>query len=312
MFISLRRLLLALVALLFIPSAVHATWYKENVEDGADIIMMDLRWPWWPSSTYYANWNTWFNPQPNNVHIYAGFTAKVPDGPDARPNPDARIMEAFRPGTVWSFWGGNKDGTPVRFLDCAPNLFIKNEYGGEGNSGTLGGEGWPFIKAQRWYTMLGRVWQPVGGDDHAYVARWIKDHADGRWHLIALARLPIAATSFTGNSGFIEPLTSEKAVRPLHRRLGYFRKDGQWKKADAITIDKTQYVVVNRLPEGDHEYAAIEYSQRPGLLPMKLTGQPLAGDQKFTFTTKQPNLPTLDQPAVTNVRGWRKARTPSR
>lgn len=298
----LRTLLAALTALLLPIPAARATWYAENIENGADIIMMDLRWPWWASGTYYANWNSSFNPKPNNITFYAGFTSTVPDGPDARPNPDPRWLEAFRPGSVWSFWGSSADGTPVRFLDCAPNLFIRNMYGGEGLSGTLGAEGWPFIKAQRWYTMLGRVWQPIGGGQHAYAARWIKDHADGQWHLIAMARLPIPATSFTGNSGFIEPLTGEKVVRPLHRRLGYFRKDGQWKKSDTITIDKTQYVVVNTLPEGDHEYAAIEYSQRPDLLPIHLRGSPLAGDQKFAFTTKQPAQPVLDQPAVINVR----------
>ena len=285
-------------------SKVWATWYSENIESGADIIMMDLRWPWWPSGTYYANWNTSFNPKPNNITFYAGFVATVPDGAGFLPNPDEKLQDAFRPGSVWTFWGGDKSGTPVRFTDVAPNLFIKNDYGGEGSSGTTGAEGWPFVKQKRWFTMLGRVWQPIGETDgaHAFVGRWIKDHADGKWHLIGIARLPIPATSFVGNSGFIEPLSNEKAVRSLHRRLGYFRKDGRWQKSDTISIDKTQYVVVNTLPEGDHEYAAIEYSQTPGLLPQRLTGQPLAGDKKFTFTTKQPDLPVLDKHAVANVR----------
>ena len=90
-------------------------------------------------------------------------------------------------------------------------MFIKNDYGGEGSSGTMGAEPWSFVKCQRWYTMLARVWQPLGemAGRHAFIGRWIKDLADGRWHLIGIARLPIAATSFAGNSGFIEPLTSE-------------------------------------------------------------------------------------------------------
>jgi beta-1,2-mannosidase len=298
---SLPRVLI-LVSLLSSRPAARATWYSENVENGADIIMMDLRWPWWPSGTYFANWNSGFNPKPNNLSFYAGFTAYLPDGPGQTPNPGATRQDSFRPGSVWTFWGSDAAGTPVRFTDVAPNLFIKNDYGGEGSSGTMGGEVWPFVQRGRWYSMLGRVWQPVGGGGHAFVGRWIKDHADGKWHLIGVARLPIAATSFTGNSGFLEPLTSEKAVRSLHRRFGYFRKDGQWRKSDTIAIDKTQYVIVNTVPEGDHEYAAIEYAQRPDLLPRELTGPPLSGDKKHSFATKQPDLPALDKPAVTNVR----------
>jgi predicted GH43/DUF377 family glycosyl hydrolase len=285
-------------------SVVRATWYSENIENGADIIMMDLRWPWWPSGTYYANWNSGFNPKPNSLSFYAGFVAYVPDGPGSRPNPDEKIQTSFRPGSVWTFWGSDKGGTPVRFTDVAPNLFIKNDYGGEGSSGTMGAEVWPFVKTQRWYTMLARVWQPVGDTNasHAFVGRWIKDHADGRWHLIGIARLPIPATSFTGNSGFIETLSNEKVVRPLHRRLGYFRKEGRWLKSDTIAIDKTLYVVVNTVAEDDHEYAAIEYSNRPDLLPQRLEGQPLAGDKKHNFRVQQPDLPVLDKPALANVR----------
>lgn len=300
-----KRISLFLVTFILLSpvSEARATWYSENIQSGADIIMMDLRWPWWPSGTYYANWNSGFNPKPNNLSFYAGFVAYVPDGPGSRPNPDREIQSSFRPGSVWTFWGAGQDGTPVRFVNVAPNLFIKNDYGGEGSSGTMGGEVWPFVQSQRWYTMLGRVWQPLGATNasYAHVGRWIKDQADGRWHLIGIARLPIAATSFTGNSGFIEPLTSEKAVRSLHRRFGYYRKDGQWLKSDTISIDKTEYVVVNLVAEEQHDYAAIEYAQRPDLLPLLLSGTPLAGDRKHEFKVRQPERPVLDQPAVTGV-----------
>ncbi|MCX6996696.1 MAG: PA14 domain-containing protein [Kiritimatiellaeota bacterium] len=302
---ALRPWISPLIALLLLtPGTLRATWYQENIANGSDIIMMDLRWPWWPSGTYYANWNTQFNPKPNNVSFYAGFLGTVPDGPGFRPNPDENIQEAFRPGSVWSFWGNGTDGTPVRFTDVAPNLFIKNDYGGEGCSGTLGAELWPFVKRKQWYTMLGRVWLPVGGTNatYAHVGRWIKDPVDGRWHLIAMARLPIPATSFTGNSGFIETLSDGKVVRPLQRRFGYCRKDGRWLKADTITFNETDYVVVNTIPEGDHEYAAIEYAAQTDLLPQQLTGKPLTRDSTHAFRVRQPDLPVLDKPAVVHVR----------
>lgn len=306
MSVAIRKGVVLLAALMLLApcATAWATWYSENVENGADIVMMDLRWPWWPSGTYYANWNSGFNPKPNNISFYAGFVSYAPDGPGHTPNPDEQVQNTFRPGSVWTFWGSDREGTPVRFTDVAPNLFIKNDYGGEGSSGTMGGEVWPFVKCRQWYTMLARVWQPLGepGPPHAYVGRWIKDHADGRWHLIGIARLPIPATSFHGNSGFIESLSEGPVVRPLDRRLGYYRKEGRWLKSDTISIDKTQYVVVNKVPEGDHEYAAIEYSAQPDLLPQKLAGKPLAGDQKHFFTVKQPELPALDKPAVARVR----------
>ncbi len=300
-----RQLTYSLAALFYLtPGSLLATWYQENVADGSDMIMMDLRWPWWPSGTYYANWNTSFNPQPNNVSFYAGFLGSVPDGPGGMPNPDEKIQAAFRPGSVWSFWGGGADGNPVRFIDVAPNLYIKNDYGGEGCSGTLGADAWPFVTCKQWYTMLGRVWRPVGGsgDSGAYIGRWIKDQAAGRWHLIAIARLPIAATSFRGNSGFIETLSDGKVVRPLQRRFGYCRKDGTWLKSNTITLNETSYVVVNTVAEGEHEYAAIEYSAQTDLLPQQLKGKPLVNGDKHAFTVKQPDLPVLDKPAVTYAR----------
>jgi len=294
---------LAICTLLFISlflTPSHATWYREDIEDGADIMMMDLRWPYWPSGSYFANWNSSFNPKPNNLSFYAGFTSFLKDGEDQKPNPNQDLQDAFRPGSVWTFWGSDQQGTPVRFVDVAPNLYIKNDYGGEGSSGTTGAQVWPFVKRNEWYTMVARVWRP-SPESNALVGRWIKDQATGQWHMVGIAQLPIPATSFTGNSGFLEPLTSEKAVRSLHRRFGYYRKDGGWKSSNAISIDKTDYVVVNTVPEGDHEYTAIEYAQRPDNLPLLLTGVPIDGKTLHTFAAKQPPKPSLDVPELESV-----------
>jgi hypothetical protein len=297
----LRKSFYLLLVLVLSLSPIQATWYREEIEDGADIIMMDLRWPFWPSGSYFANWNTSFNPKPNNISFYAGFTSYLPDGDNQKPNPDSAKQDAFRPGSVWTFWGSDDIGTPVRFLDVAPNLFIKNDYGGEGSSGTTGAHVWPFVQRNHWYTMVSRVWKPTS-ESNSIVGRWIKDHHNNQWHLIGIAQLPIPATSFTGNSGFLEPLTSEKAVRSIHRRFGYFRKDGKWRSSNTISIDKTQYVVVNSIPEEDHEYTAIEYAQRPDNLPLLLKGAPIDGKELHKFTAKQPQQPILDKPQVESLR----------
>ena len=64
--------------------------------------MMDLRWPYWPSGSYFANWNSSFNPKPNNLSFYAGFTSFLKDGESQKPNPDPDLQDSFRPGSVRS------------------------------------------------------------------------------------------------------------------------------------------------------------------------------------------------------------------
>ena len=41
------------------------------------------------------------------------------------------------------------------------------QYIGEGASGSLGGPVWPFIRQNRWYTMMMRVWEPAGVEEPA-------------------------------------------------------------------------------------------------------------------------------------------------
>jgi len=48
--------------LAILGSASEACWYGENVESGSDIVMMELRYPYWPVSTYFACWNMHFVP----------------------------------------------------------------------------------------------------------------------------------------------------------------------------------------------------------------------------------------------------------
>ena len=290
------------VIVVLVPSKAEATWYSEGVEPGADIVMMDLRWPWWPSGTYYANWNTSILSQQGKISFYAGFVGRLPDGPNATPNPDPKAQDAHRPGSVWSFWGGAEDGEPVRFVDSAPNLSFKNAYGGEGANASLRSEEWDLVRRQQWYTMLTRIWEPMDPQaDHSFIGRWIKDVKNDRWQMIGIARLPVRATSLNSNSGFIETLSDVRVVRPLDRRFGYFRKDGDWRKSDIVSINKTRYVVLNVIPEGDHEYIGIEYASKPDHLPQQLKGEPIPGNEKVVVRMKQPDKPTLDQPQVTRV-----------
>lgn len=296
-------------ATMVLPTTAKATWYGENVANGSDIMMMDVCWPWWPESTYFANFNFAINP--GGVTGYAGYAIGAPTlDPDHRPNFDSNLQSSMRPGSVWSFWGGSKSGEPVRIIANSEYTY-PSQYIGEGASGSLGGPVWPFVRNHTWYRMMVRLWQPAGVKDSqiAYMGRWIKDTLTGKWHLYGIAKLPIPAKSFTGNAGFLEDFgNGGRSVRSMYRRLGYCRKDGKWLKSDTVTFDVPPfkgkydtYWIANVQPEGDHEYLAMELSSNPSLLPQKLTGKPLPLGQKSSFTVKQPDQPTLDRCQVQAV-----------
>ena len=92
MFTRTTRIFAAFVFLALASSPpAQATWYGENVEKGSDIMMMDVRWPWWPESTYFANWN--FRHGPTGIGGYGGFTGGVQSlDPDHRPNLDPEVQ----------------------------------------------------------------------------------------------------------------------------------------------------------------------------------------------------------------------------
>ncbi|MGC6465530.1 MAG: VPS10 domain-containing protein [Akkermansiaceae bacterium] len=288
------------------PRASHATWYEEVMKPGADIIMMDLRWPWWPNATYYANWNTGFETGEGSLSFYAGFVTTLKGGPDGIPNPDESAQSGYYPGNVWSWWGTNKAGVAPIYVDCAPSLAFKNQSAGEGCTASLIARGgaWPFMSWKRWYTQVGRLWVPNDPDaNHAYCGRWIKDVENNKWHLVAILKVPFRVEGFGKNQGFIESLGDGKAVRPLDRRFGYYRKDGEWHSSNKLVINKRSHVVMKALPEGDHEYHAIEYAGSKDHLPWAIKGGAiLPGDRRVEIEVRQPDQPKLDQPAIENVR----------
>ena len=289
------------------PCFLQATWYEEVMEEGPkDIMMMDLRWPYWPKGTYYANWNTGLESEEGSVTFYGGFIASLESGPDDIPNPDDAKQDAYVPGNVWSWWGGAKDGGVPLYIDCAESLGIVNESAGEGCSASLMARGgaWPFMTRKRWYTQVARVWEPLDPEaKHSYCARWIKDVHRNEWHIVAIIKLPFRARGLANNNGFIEPFGEPDMPRPLDRRFGYYRKDGQWRSSNKLVINKRSKVIMEVVPEGGHEYHAIEYAQTGKHLPWGLKGaEILPGDERIEKEVKQPDAPVLDKPGVENVR----------
>ncbi len=302
-------MLLATFLLATLPNTLYATWYGENVESGAEVIMMDVCWPFWPESTYSAIWN--FGTSPTGIGGYGGFANGIPSvPPDHKPNMDPAVQAAFHPGSVWSFWGSNKEGEPVRVVASSEYTYPR-QYIVEGASGSLGAYSWPFMTNGAWYTMMMRVWEPVGvtNAQHSFIGRWIKDNASGQWHLYGIMRLPVPAKSFNSNNGFLEDIgNSGRSVRSLHRRLGYFLKEGTWRSSNKTTIrvdpkngQYDNYWVVEVKPEGDHEFIAMELSWNKAMVPFLLKGTPLEANKTHEFIVQQPGKPKLDSPQIASL-----------
>ncbi|MCX6996899.1 MAG: PA14 domain-containing protein, partial [Kiritimatiellaeota bacterium] len=185
------------------------------------------------------------------------------------------------------------------------------QYVNEGASGSLGSPCWPFMKNGAWYTMMMRVWEPAGATNaqSCYIGRWIKEVSSGQWHLYGIMRLPVPGSSFQGNNGFLEDVGNVgRSVRSLYRRLGYYRKAGEWRSSNKVTINVDRkngqfdnYWVVQVKPEGDHEFLAMELSWNPALMPLKLSGAPLEFGKQHLFSVKQPAQPALDKPQVASL-----------
>ena len=301
--------LLAAFLLAAIPNTLRATWYGENVESGAEVMMMDVCWPFWPESTYSAIWN--FGTNPTGIGGYGGFANGIPSlPPDHRPNLDPAVQAAFHPGSVWSFWGGSKDGEPVRVVASSEHTYPR-QYVVENASGSLGAHSWPFMTNGAWYTMMMRVWEPVAETNaqHSFIGRWIKDISTGQWHLYGIMRLPVPGKSFNGNNGFLEDVGNiGRSARSLHRRLGYYLKNGEWRSSNKTTIrvdpkngQFDNYWVVEVKPEGDHEFVAMELSWNKAMVPLLLKGTPLEANKTHEFTVKQPAQPALDKPQIASL-----------
>ena len=104
-----------LFLLLSLPAA-RGTWYSENVESGADIILMDLRWPWWPSGTYFANWT-------------CAFTTKQPELPALDKPAVTNVRAVASAGQIAVSWEVPPTASPA--FSCKVEVFDNPRCAGE-------------------------------------------------------------------------------------------------------------------------------------------------------------------------------------
>jgi len=263
-----RRLPIVLVVAVFLASPAAGTYWKANVRTGSDIVMKDHRWPMKDRGTYYAFWLMGFAPShPRLGSMYGGMHPNAPGQP---------------PGMFMSYWGEVKNV-------CEGELFYPHGYGAEGASGGAHGEA-VFIRPGAWYRMVKRIFPAgSGAEDRSWVGWWAKDVERNHWYLHSVVELPAAATGFSvGSSGFVEALGPPTEPRAFERRLGYCRKDGKWYKAD--TVSSSGWKFFKLIEDG----TVLRYDRMEKDDPSVRTVK--------EFTTKQPDEPPLDPPAVKNVR----------
>ncbi|MHC4198567.1 MAG: PA14 domain-containing protein [Planctomycetota bacterium] len=256
----------AIALALSIPgSDIDATGWAPNVRKGSDIVMSELRWPVFDRGTYYCFWYMKFFPE-QYCTFYGGLATKGPMKPA---------------GMFMSYWGG------ITNIHEGVH-FYRHGYGAEGAKGGANGRP-PFLRAGSWYRVVMRVFPPTrGADKKTYVGWWIKDVGKNEWYTHSVVSIAARATGFSGNSGFVEALAPESVKRAFERRLGYCRLNGQWHKTDTVSSQSpSQFKLI--------EQGTVMRFDRP--VPGD-KGKQKAQKAKSSVTTKQPDTPALDPPAV--------------
>ena len=268
--VGLRVKALVLAALstasISVPYLSHAVWYGEGVPENSDIVMMDLRWPYWPGNTYFANWNSSILPG-GKISFYAGYATYCRPNGDL-PCTDKAYSVTYHPEWVWSFWAGNSTGLPPAFSDTCEDMLASNSGGGEGCASSLSNLRTRSPQENTWNTFVTRVWtDPDTGK--GFMGRWMRDLSTGEWTAIAIAKFDQPATGLAGNSGFIETVGNPNMPRTLERRKGYARSatTGEWKATDTITATTESSIVMKKFTDEREEYVAIQYAGGEKNLP---------------------------------------------
>jgi len=243
------------------PPNARATGFHDEMEAGADIMMKELRWPFFARGTYFAIWYNKFHP-----NGYTSFYGGVATAGEEKP-----------PGMFMTYWG---DLTNIH----EGPYFQPHGYGAEGAKGGANGKA-AFMRPNKWYRFVMRIYpSPDKNEKASYIGWWVKDVEGNRWYTHSVVRIPMRETGFTRNGGFVEELAARHHPREMDRRLGYYRLNGKWKPSHL----STNHVGRFKLAEND----TIVHFQTP------LEEDPPALKKETVLRTRQPDQPVLDKPAI--------------
>ncbi len=214
-----RGLFLAAALILSIPARANYQVFPD-VKSGSDIVVQELRWPYWNGGFY----NTWTDSYWTSVEgTSGGFYSGVPLPAAGSPTPT-------QAGINYSFWSLSNPLHPTDTISSkysSPTTFPKQTIA-EGTILEDPGQ-WYFWQTNVWYRVAFRAWQPADGTPHlGYAGEWIRDGASGIWYHIATVQTPFAVTGITGWGGFQEDAAgSTSPQRTDYRRL-YYHYNGSW------------------------------------------------------------------------------------
>ena len=229
--------LCALVVGTVLPLGVaNATWYGANSELGSDILMLEVRWPYWCVGTYFALWNS--APYPQGGYFYGGI-AIYGKGEQA----SAEEQEKALRHEVWSFWASDAYKGERTRIEAAGNPFGGSSMSGEGTEAGIHSGNLPFLKPQQWYRQVMRSWQdPNAPESRGYLGWWMEQVASSKWYLVGVVSVPVKVTGLNGNASFVEATGSSGPgvidPRIIDRRRAYYRFGGKWHKSDKILQNK--------------------------------------------------------------------------
>ncbi len=210
--------LLAITSFFTLPARANYQIFPD-VKSGSDIVVQELRWPYWNGGFY----NTWTDSYfTSSDGVGGSFYSGVPLPAAGSPTPT-------KAGINYSFWTLSNPLHPTDTISSkysSPTTFPKQTIA-EGTILEDPGQ-WYFWQTNTWYRVAFRAWQPADGTPHlGYAGEWIRDGASGNWYHIATAQTPFAITGITGWGGFQECIGSTSPQRTDFRRL-YYHYNGAW------------------------------------------------------------------------------------
>jgi hypothetical protein len=266
-----RTLTLALLLLTTLAPARAATTRTLSWEDGtpagAEMAMCEIMVPAWTDGTFYACWSGGGNVGP-------GYQGGI-------------RLDAQRPGQTSLVWEFSPVGGELsRCIYTHPRLSVAPD-----DSGKVEGP-WP-LKAESWYRMVMRFWDPPAGTlpNTTYAGWWMKDIDANEWYLLAAVSLPRAKCRFLTNGGFLEEQGGGAKPAEAYLARNYSRTNGVW-QAGAWTFR----------PAGDGGHTATALAPDEKSVHVEASSRPFEGSTAATevkgVTLTQPAQPGLDPPVL--------------
>lgn len=284
---------LAAIALAALIQPAAAEYYNFNTQSGSDILYQEVRYPYWPQSTYNARYY-------NNVQDDAGHSVFFYSGTTLDSNPTGSTGTRNN-GYIWSFW---PVGNPISSGDSVTPLWWNPPFYdvpsvGEGASGKVEAGNVRSMTTNVWYPSALRVWRPTGNPPNVgRVGQWLKDGVTGKWSHIATMNVPFAATKFDGTmSGFLEDFSNGNAApRRGEFRNIYYRKS-TWQAATTFKPSTRQST--EKGTSGLMENDTVGFFETCS--GASYTGNMGPGAVEMTYTLATPPVPTFDALVVTDV-----------